>query len=149
MKEFNVDIPNIADIYNQQISMDEAIDVASKMKEDFSKLVSDIVECRLVPFLLKHPEIENMMLDLEYSYNDEGYAPINVMPWFNDNWDTYYTEDEEELRSEVDHLFDDIAGLLLEDIKINSAELLAKYHAIKLDNALISKATSKKIKNKL
>jgi hypothetical protein len=49
----------------------------------------------------------------------------------------------------VDHLFDDIAGLLLEDIKINSAELLAKYHAIKLDNALISKATSKKIKNKL
>jgi hypothetical protein len=144
----NVYVPSFDDLYQNSKNINAAINMASEMKENLEQLLLNIVEYRMVPFLLKYPDIESVFLDVKYEYDDQGRCPENIMAWFNDNWDMGNML-EECWREEVDGLFADIAGLLLEDIKINSAELLAKYHAIKLDNDLISKPPSKKIKNKL
>jgi hypothetical protein len=147
MKEFKIDFPQDEKEFDLMTAQqkDEVLEMMEQYKEKVSGFLQMLAEEAVYPIIKKNAKIEELVLDPNYQYNDEGYAPNFLMPFVNGNYDDY--EGDYDMQK-LDLACSRFAHLMTEDISVDVMEVKARYAAKKLDGEL-EKNSSKKRKNKV
>lgn len=115
-------------------------ELKNKVKE-INNITLFMVEEIIYPIIKNNSDIEEITLDPRHEYNDEGYAPTNIMPFINGS-----SYDYQELMEEIDNKLKTIAKLIFEPITIDVQELKIRFQKNELDNKLIKKHVKKQNK---
>ena len=138
---------NPSDVKN--MSESQETDALAQIKEADSNLqevIKAFVEKRVADCLIKYnpgPDLHTVIVDANYEYNDEGYAPTNVMVWLNDHNESYYDDDRfSRFQEKVDASLEPVADMLRGSFEFDVGTLKDKY---KIEEAKKAKKTVGKI----
>lgn len=145
MKDLKIALPQEEDYFKlNSDQQDKLLGEIKNVLQEVDVAITQLAAIRLIPIFEKHHEIETITLDPTYEYNDEGYAPNYIMPWINDNYDTYSSEEhEDEWRSEIEDVLGDIASLIHKEVLIDRQNTLIKHRKETLENQLETKTDIK------
>ncbi len=143
MKEFKMEFPQSEKEFDSMTNeqKDNLIEAIVKYKEKVNNFLQLLAEEAVYPIIKENKNIEDLVLDPNYRYDDEGYSPNCVMPFVNGESDDYYRKYDMEA---LDLACSKFAHLMTSDIAIDVPLVRARYDAKNLEDKLEKKYSSKK-----
>ncbi len=143
MKKVELKLPENFNEFDELSLTDRSqlLDGFYEIKTKMNNVVEMFIEDALGEILSSHPEIESVYLDPKYEYNDEGYAPMNIMPFINGE---YFGEDGEDLFEQIDEACAGFSAYITEGFEVDVNKVRTRYNAKKLDGELTKKRSTKK-----